>query len=106
MISRIRDFYHKHQIRQWIVDHLPHVSANTLQIMAVVLIHAATLPSLISIALAWTDRSPMLDMVILVWAGLIAMYAQALLQNNRVLTVLISVGFMCQAILMALIFFR
>lgn len=106
MMSQIRDFCNKHQIRQWIVDHLPHVSANTLQVTAVVLLHAATLPSLISIALAWTDRVPMLDMVILVWAGLIAMFAQALVQKNQMMAILISAGFMFQSILMALIFFR
>lgn len=92
--------------KQWFIEHLPYVSANTLQIMAIVLLHSATLPSLMSIALAWTDRMPMLDMVVLVWAGLIAMFIQAVVQNNRLLSTLISVGFMCQAVLMAMIFFR
>jgi hypothetical protein len=106
MIKRIQDFFSRTELGQWIINHLPHVSANTLQITAVVLLHAATVPSLISIMLAWTDRMPMLDMVILVWAGLIAMFAQALVQKNLMMATLISAGFMCQSILMALIFFR
>jgi hypothetical protein len=94
------------RIRDWFVEHFPHVSATALQITAVVLLHASTLPSLISVMMTWTDRMPMLDMVILVWAALIAMFAQAMLQNHRMMIGLISVGFMLQAIMMALIFFR
>jgi hypothetical protein len=106
MIKHIQDFFARTEFKQWVINHLPHVSANTLQITAVVLFHAATLPSLISIMLAWTDHTPMLDMVILVWAGLIAMFAQAMVQKNQTLAILISAGFMFQSMLMALIFFQ
>jgi hypothetical protein len=101
-----QDFFSNGEFKQWLSDHLPSISANTLQIAAVLLLHAATLPSLISIMLAWTDKPPMLDMVILVWAGLIAMFAQAMVRRDQTMAILISAGFMFQSMLLALIFFR
>jgi NADH:ubiquinone oxidoreductase subunit K len=48
---------------------------------------------------------PQLDMVLLIWAGLAAMFVQSLVARNTLITVTVSVGFMIQAVLMALIFF-
>jgi hypothetical protein len=45
-------------------------------------------------------------MVLLLWAGLVALFMQAAVLNNRLQIVTISVGFMLQSVLMALIFFR
>ena len=56
--------------------------------------------------LAWTDRMPQIDMVILTWAALVAMFVQALIERKMVIAVTISLGFMLQALLMALIFFH
>jgi len=72
----------------------------------VVLLHAATLPGLITVMLGWTDRMPQIDMVILTWSALVAMFVQALIQRNLLIAVTIAVGFMLQALLMALIFFH
>lgn len=105
-MKSFQDFWSNGVSRQWLTDHLPNISANSLQIAAVLLLHSATLPSLISVMLAWTDKPPMLDMVILVWSGLIAMFAQAMVLRNQTLAILISAGFMFQSILLALIFFR
>jgi hypothetical protein len=94
------------QIRVWVRDHMPAVSASALQLTAVVLLHAATLPSYISVMLAWTDTMPPLDMVILVWAGIACLFAQAMVQRNNLMIATVAVGFMLQSMFMALIFFR
>jgi hypothetical protein len=45
-------------------------------------------------------------MVLLTWAGLVAMFAQACVQRNFLNIVTIALGFIIQASLMVLIFFR
>ena len=94
------------QLREWLQQHAPALTANTLLWIAVVLMHAATLPSLMAVLWAWTDTMPQLDMVLLVWTGLAAMFVQSLVARNTLITITVSVGFMIQAGLMALIFFR
>jgi hypothetical protein len=93
-------------IVNWIREHTPQISAQALQLTAVLLLHSTTIPSMLSVLLAWTDRMPMLDMVVLVWAGLIAMFAHSLVTRNQLIAVVIAVGFMLQSLFMALIFFR
>lgn len=94
------------QLREWLQKHAPALTANTLLWISVVLMHAATLPSLVAVLWAWTDEMPQLDMVLLIWAGLAAMFAQSLVSRNTLISITVSVGFMIQAVLMALIFFR
>jgi hypothetical protein len=45
-------------------------------------------------------------MVLLTWAGLAAIFVQAAVINNRLILITISLGFMIQSVLMALIFFK
>jgi hypothetical protein len=94
------------QVRAWLQTHAPALTANTLLWIAVVLIHAATLPSLLAVMMAWTAEMPQLDIVLLTWLGLAALFLQSLITRNTLITVTVSVGFMLQAGLMALIFFR
>jgi hypothetical protein len=97
---------HAHDWKSWLSLHFPEASAASLHLTAVVLLHSATIPSLVTVMLAWTDRMPQIDMVILTWAALVAMFVQALIQRNLLIAVAIAVGFMLQALLMALIFFH
>lgn len=93
-------------IAHWLVSHVPSMSAASLHLLAVILIHAATLPSLMAVMFGLSDKMPALDMVILIWAGLMAMFAQAMVMRNFLIAVVISLGFMAQSITMALIFFK
>jgi len=94
------------QVRQWLQTHAPALTANTLLWIAVVLIHAATLPGLLAVMMAWTAEMPQLDIVLLTWLGLAAIFLQSLITRNTLITVTVAVGFMLQATMMALIFFR
>ena len=97
---------HTTDLTSWLSVHFPEASAVSLHLTAVVLLHSATLPGLITVMLAWTDRMPQIDMVILTWAALVAMFVQSLIERKMVVSVVISVGFMLQSLLMALIFFH
>lgn len=106
MITNILKRLQARDWRAWFDVNFPSASAMSLHLTAVVLLHFATVPGLITVMLAWTDRMPQIDMVILTWAALVAMFVQSLIERKLVVTVVISVGFMLQAMLMAMIFFH
>lgn len=86
--------------------HLSNVSAETLGWIAAIVLHASTVPTLLAVMSGLSDRMPPLDMVLLVWIGLLLLYFRATILKDTLVTVTISIGFMVQALLMALIFFK
>ena len=87
-------------------SYLAPVSSATLSWLAVILFHSATVPTLISVLTGLSDKMPTVDMVLLTWAGLTALFAQAVVQRNFINIVTICLGFIIQSSLMVLIFFR
>jgi hypothetical protein len=53
-----------------------------------------------------TDRLPGVDLVLLVWGGLSLLFVKAAVQKDMLNIVTIGFGFIVQAVLMALIFFK
>jgi len=98
----------KHSINpvEWIKEHVANLSATSLHIISVILLHSSTIPTLLSLMFGLSDKTPILDMVLLLWGALLAMFSQALIQKNYVIVTVITVGFMIQSVIMALIFFR
>lgn len=94
------------RVMDWLQEHMAPISAETLAWLAVVLIHSATVPSLVAVLTGLSDRLPQVDLVLLIWSGLLALLAQACVQRNMLQIITISVGFIMQAVLMALIFFN
>jgi hypothetical protein len=93
-------------IKNWVVEHVKPISAETLGLLAVILLHSATVPTLLAVLTGLSDKLPTVELVLLTWAGLASLFAQAVVINNRLITVTVSVGFMMQAAFMALIFFK
>jgi len=87
-------------------EKITHLSSETIHWMAVLCFHAATAPSLIGLMLGLTDTMPPIDFVLIVWAGLGLMFMKAIIQKDRLNLITIGVGFMAQAVVMALIFFK
>jgi hypothetical protein len=94
------------KLNRWMRMRRERITVNSLTWMATVLLHLATVPSLLGVMMAWTDQMPQLDLVIMIWAALAALFAQAMIQKNSLLTATNAAGFMMQCVLMALIFFR
>jgi len=74
--------------------------------IAVIILHSATIPSLLAVMAGLTDRLPGVDLVLLVWAGLALLFVKASVQKDMLNIVTIGFGFIVQAVLMALIFFK
>lgn len=93
-------------IKTFVTEKFSHISAETLGWLAAVVLHAATIPSLLAVMAGLTDRLPGVDLVLLVWAGLSLMFVKAAVQKDMLNLVTIGFGFIIQATMMALIFFK
>jgi membrane protein YqaA with SNARE-associated domain len=89
-----------------IKEHAPHVSAETMGWVAVILMHLATIPTMIAILTGLTEKMPPVDLVLFVWLGLFCVFIKATIQKDWLNVVTIGLGFFVQAALLALIVFK
>ena len=94
------------QFKDFFKNKISHISAETFGWLAAIVLHASTLPSLLAVMSGLTDRLPAVDLVLLVWAGLSLMFVKAAVQKDMLNVVTIGFGFIVQAMMMALIFFK
>ncbi len=92
--------------RTWLEQHLPKVSAETLGWLAVVVIHCATIPTLLALLTGLSDTVPNLDVVLFMWAGLILLFFRAVVLKDMLNIITIGLGFITQAVIMAMILFK
>jgi hypothetical protein len=93
-------------LRAWLEQHLPKVSAETLGWLAVVVIHCATIPTLLALLTGLSDTVPNLDIVMFMWAGLILLFFRAVVLKDMLNIITIGLGFITQAVIMAMILFK
>jgi hypothetical protein len=93
-------------IRDFLTNHLSRISADTLGWLAAIVLHCATLPSLLALMTGLSDRVPSLDVVAFLWTGLVMLFLRAIVLKDTLNIITIGVGFIVQAGLMALILFR
>lgn len=91
---------------KWLQEHLPQLSAETLGWLAAIVFHAATIPTLLALMTGLSDRTPGLDVVLFLWAGLVLLFMRAVVLKDMLNIVTIGTGFIVQAVLMALILFK
>ena len=93
-------------IRDFLSNHLSKISADTLGWLAAIVLHCATVPSLLALMTGLSDRVPGLDVVAFLWAGLVLLFLRAIVLKDTLNIITIGLGFIVQAGLMALILFR
>ena len=94
------------QINEFLNKYLPKISADTLGWLAIVVINCATIPTLLALITGLSDRTPSLDMVMFLWTSLFLLFGRAIVLKDTLNIITISVGFMIQASLMAVILFK
>lgn len=99
-------FHYFDYIKNNLFDRMNKISADTLGWIANVMLHCATIPSFIALMSGLTDKPPTVDLVLMVWATLALLFFKAVLLKDMLNIVTIGVGFVIQAIIMALIFFK
>lgn len=93
-------------VKDFIFNKLNKVSAETLGWLANISLHAATIPSFFALMTGITDKPPSVDLVLMIWATLGLLFFKAVLLKDLLNIVTIGVGFVLQATVMALIFFK
>lgn len=73
---------------------------------ALLTLHAVTIPMLIGLMTGLSDKTPPIDMVLILWIGMALLYFKSILEKNIVSIIIIGLGFIAQSVLMALVFFK
>jgi hypothetical protein len=94
------------EFKEAVTEGAQRVSSDFLSWLAILLLHAATLPGLVAVMTGLTDQLPPIDLVLMVWTALALLFVRAALIKDMLNIVTIGFGFMLQAGMVALIFFR
>jgi hypothetical protein len=98
--------YVYNSIHDFLTNKLSKVSADTLGWLGNITLHAATIPSLLAMMTGVTDKPPSVDVVLMLWAALALLFFRSVLMRDLLNIITIGVGFMIQAMLLVLIFFK
>lgn len=90
----------------WLKEHLGHISAHTLGWLTIILLHLASIPTLLAVLMAQNDKLPPVDLMIFVWSGLITLFFKSLIERNFLYIATICLGFCAQTVIMSLILFK
>ena len=104
--AEIRNFFDLNLLVKNIKEHAPNISAETMGWIAVVLMHLATIPTLLAVLTGLTEKMPPVDLVLFAWTGLFCFFVKATIQKDVLNIVTIGFGFFIQAALLALIVFK
>jgi hypothetical protein len=92
--------------KKFIAEKFSHLSAEAVGWLAIVFIHCATVPSVLSLILGMSDKLPSLDVVMFAWGGLLLMFVRSLIVRDMLNIITIGFGFFLQAFLLALVVFK
>ena len=95
-----------HFVYSFLKEHLGHISAHTLGWVTIILMHFASIPTLIAVLLAQSDKLPPVDLMIFIWAALTTLFFKSLIERNFLYISTICMGFLAQTVLMGLILFK
>jgi hypothetical protein len=96
----------KERANAWLNNNLPRVSADTLGWLAVILIHCATIPTLLALLTGLSDNVPNFDIVMFMWSGLVLLFVRSVVLKDTLNIITIGAGFIIQATVMAMILFK
>ena len=104
--STLRNLVSARRMMDSIKENVAHLSAETLGWIAVILVHMATIPTLVAVLTGLTEKLPPVDMVGLMWLGLFFFFVRSVIAKDLLNIITIGFGFFVQAILCALIIFK
>jgi len=83
-----------------------HLSSEGIGWLGTMLIHCATIPSLLGLIFAVSDVLPSLDVVLFIWFGLLLFFIKALINRDMLSIITHGVGFFIQAVLLGVVVFK
>ena len=80
-------------------------TADTFAWLSMVVLNCATIPSFLAIKSGLTDKMPPLDLVLILWTGLLLYFIRSAILKDMIMVVTLGIGFAIQAISLGIIFF-
>jgi hypothetical protein len=105
-MRHLATFFSRESVVGFFQEHFGRISADTLGWLATILIQASTVPTLLAIMAGLTDHMPPIDLVLFAWASLVLLFLRAVILKDMLNVTTIGIGFIIQAVLMALILFK
>lgn len=105
-LENVKEIFSVKKMADSLRDNVAHLSAETLGWVAVILVHMATIPTLVAVLTGLTEKLPPVDMVGLMWLGLFFFFVRSVIAKDLLNIITIGFGFFVQAILCALIIFK
>lgn len=93
-------------VKNFVTDHLGRISADTLGWLAIILLHCSTIPTLLALLTHLSDKTPSVDIILFVWAGLVLLFGRSILLKDTLNILTNALGFIVQAVLLAMIVFK
>lgn len=81
-------------------------TAETISWIGLVLVHAATIPTVVTLMSGLNDRPPPVDIILFVWGGLALFFIKAAILKDMINLITIGVGFIIHAVMLALLIFK
>ena len=100
MIQNIKNFF---DTRTKIL--LASLSADLLDWLAIIFLHASFIPTYLMLLAGYTDHMPSLDIALIIWTTLALLFLKALVQKNLANIFSIGLGFIIQLFFVGFIFF-
>jgi len=94
------------KISEFCKTKLTAATAETIAWIAVIVIHAATIPTMLAVMSGLTEKMPSIDIVLFTWAGLSLLFVRATILKDMLNIVTIGFGFIIHATILALILFK
>jgi hypothetical protein len=94
------------EIKAGVLSATSKISSEAVGWISVLILHAATIPTLLAVMSGLTDSMPPVDIVLMIWTALTLLFVKAAVQKDMLNLVTIALGFIVQAVMMGLIFFK
>jgi|TARA_R110000782_G_scaffold13413_2_gene39541 hypothetical protein len=96
----------REHIHTFLSFHLHKITADTLGWLAAILIHCASIPTLLALMGGLSTHTPTLDIIFFIWTALALLFGRAVLLKDMLNIITIGAGFAIQAAIMAAILFK
>lgn len=80
-------------------------TADTFAWLSVIVLNCATLPGFLAVKAGLSDRMPPIELVTLLWLGLLLYFIRSAILKDMLIVVTIGIGFAVQAMALGMIFF-
>jgi len=95
-----------HKVIDYCKNNLTQATAETISWIGILLVHAATIPTLVGLMAGLSDKTPPIELVLFIWGGLIMFFVRAAILKDMLMIITIGFGFVVHAVMLSLILFK